>query len=45
VIVEASEGIADSVAEIVKCCMEQAFKDILPNATMVAELEIKDCWG
>jgi len=45
VIVEASEGITDSVAEIVKCCMEQAFKDTLPVMPMVVEPEVRESWG
>ena len=45
VIVETRENIADEVALIVKNCMEQAFKDILPEVSMVVEPVVKDSWG
>ena len=45
VIVEAREDIADSVAVTVKSCMEQAFKDVLPNVPMVVEPVVRDSWG
>jgi len=44
VIVEASDAIADDVAETVKHCMERAFKEILPGMTFVVEPEIRDRW-
>ena len=45
VIVEAREDIADSVAVTVKNCMEQAFRDILPDVPMVVEPVVRDSWG
>jgi DNA polymerase-1 len=44
VIVEAREYIADDVAVTVKICMEQAFKDILPEVPMAVEPLIRDTW-
>jgi DNA polymerase-1 len=45
VIVEAREDIVESVAAAVKSCMEQAFKEILPNVPMVVEPVVRDSWG
>ena len=45
VIVEAREDIADTVAVIVENCMEQAFKDVLPDVPMVVEPVVRDSWG
>ena len=45
VIVEAREDIADDAAMTVKSCMEQAFKDILPEVPMVVEPVIRVSWG
>ena len=45
VIVEVRKDIADSVAVTVKNCMEQAFKDVLPEVPMVVEPVVKDSWG
>ena len=45
VIVEARTDIAESVAVMVKDCMEKAFNDILPEVPFVVEPEIRDSWG
>jgi len=45
VIVEAREDIADTVVVIVRDCMEQAFKDVLPAVQMVVEPVVRDSWG
>jgi hypothetical protein len=45
VIVEARTDIAESVAVMVKNCMEKAFNDILPEVQFVVEPEIRDSWG
>ncbi|MDB4303636.1 DNA polymerase, partial [Desulfosarcina sp.] len=45
VIVEARKDIVDSVTETVKNCMEQAFKEILPNVPMVMNPAVRDSWG
>ncbi len=45
VIVEARTDIAQSVAVMVKNCMEEAFNDILPEVPFVVDPEIRDCWG
>lgn len=45
VIVEARTDIVDSVAVIVKNCMEKAFSDILPEIPFVVEPEIRYSWG
>jgi len=45
VIVEAKEDIAESVAGIVKDCMESAYEEILPGVPFVVEPVIKDAWS
>ena len=45
IIVEASEDIADSVAAIVKTCMERAFINMLPGVPFVVAPKVKDSWG
>jgi DNA polymerase-1 len=45
VIVEARKDIADIVAATVKSCLEQAFKEILPNVPMIVKPVIKNSWG
>jgi DNA polymerase I-like protein with 3'-5' exonuclease and polymerase domains len=45
VIVEVKEGIVDSVALIVRNCMELTFKDTVPEVPMVVEPEVRDSWG
>lgn len=45
VVVEVRMDIVDSVAVKVKNCMEQAFKDILPEVPMVVEPVIRDYWA
>jgi len=45
VIIEAREDIADTVVVIVRDCMKQAFKDVLPVVQMVVEPEVRDSWG
>ncbi len=45
VIVEAKADIADAVAITVKNCMEQAFKDTLPEVPMIVEPVVRDSWG
>ncbi len=44
VIVEAREEIAESMAMIVKNCMEQAFKGLLPNVPFIVKPKIRDRW-
>ena len=45
VIVEAREDIADTVVVIVRDCMEQAFKGMVPNVPMVVKPVVRDSWG
>ena len=45
VIVEAKNDAADSVAVIVKECMEKSFSEILPETPFVVVPEIKESWG
>jgi DNA polymerase-1 len=45
VIVEVQDGIVDAVAEIVKKCMEEAFKEILPAVPFSVEPVVKERWG
>jgi DNA polymerase I len=44
IIVAARDGIEDQVREIVKECMEEAFKKIIPEVPFVVELKIADSW-
>jgi DNA polymerase-1 len=45
VIVETRGDIADSVALIVRHCMENMFRDILPEVPFVVVPKIRECWG
>jgi DNA polymerase I-like protein with 3'-5' exonuclease and polymerase domains len=45
VIIEVRDDIAGPVAASTKNCMEQAFKELLPNVPMIVEPVIKDSWG
>jgi DNA polymerase I-like protein with 3'-5' exonuclease and polymerase domains len=45
VIVEAKDDIVDAVTEIVKKCMEGAFKETLPLVPFVVEPVVKEGWG
>lgn len=45
VIVEARDDIVDAVAGMVKNCMEEAFKEILPAVPFVVEPVVKERWG
>jgi DNA polymerase-1 len=45
VIVEARTDVAESVAVMIKNCLEKAFSEILPEVPFVVEPEIRDSWG
>ena len=44
-VVEARDGIEDQVKAIVKGAMEEAFKQIIPEALFVAETRVAEAWG
>ena len=45
IIIEARDGIEDQVKAIVKGAMEEAFKQIIPEALFVAETRVAEAWG
>jgi DNA polymerase I-like protein with 3'-5' exonuclease and polymerase domains len=45
IIVEAKDEIAEAVAEIMKECMEAAFKPIFPEVPFVVEPRVAEVWG
>ncbi|MGO8945687.1 MAG: hypothetical protein ACLQJ7_18690 [Syntrophobacteraceae bacterium] len=45
IIVEARDAIEDQVRGIVKESMEEAFKQIIPEVSFVAEIRVANSWG
>jgi DNA polymerase I-like protein with 3'-5' exonuclease and polymerase domains len=45
IIVEARDGIEDQVEAIVKESMGEAFKQIIPEVPVVAEIRVTEAWG